>query len=139
VLRALRTAYDHGYLHTIQELVEAGVFADFLEMAEYLLDKGLKDPAAVLVGGVLEERLRKLCDQNSIPVNNPNDGKPRKADSLNSDLAREGAYDKLEQKNVTAWLDLRNKAAHAQYVQYNANQVDLMLRGVRDFLTRHKA
>jgi hypothetical protein len=30
---------------------------------------------------------------------------------LNADLKGAGAYDKRDQKAVTAWLDLRNKAA----------------------------
>ena len=41
--------------------------SDFLGMAEYLLEEEkLKDPAAVLAGGVLEEHLRKLCDSHGI-------------------------------------------------------------------------
>ena len=34
VLRALRRDYDEGYLTTVQGLVRAEVFADFLGMAE---------------------------------------------------------------------------------------------------------
>ncbi len=41
---------------------------------------------------------------------------------MNNELAAFGAYNKLDQKNVTAWLDLRNKAAHAQYHEYTAEQ-----------------
>ena len=51
-LRALRRDYDAGYLSKFQSLVRAEVFADFLEMAEHLLEQGYKDPCAVLVGGV---------------------------------------------------------------------------------------
>ena len=50
-LRALRRDYDAGYLSSVQSLVRAEVFADFLEMAEHLLKQGYKDPCAVLVGG----------------------------------------------------------------------------------------
>ena len=57
-LRALRTAYQAGYLTTVSELVHAELFADFLEMAEYLISEGYKDPSAVLAGSVLEEHLR---------------------------------------------------------------------------------
>ena len=63
-------------------------------------------------------------------------GKPKKADSMNNDLASAGVYSKLDQKNVTAWLDLRNKAAHAQYGEYNADQVQNLLIGVREFAAR---
>jgi hypothetical protein len=40
---------------------------------------------------------------------------------------------------VTAWLDLRNKAAHGQYADYTKEQVALTLQGVRDFISRHPA
>ena len=36
----------------------------------------------------------------------------------------------------TAWLDLRNKAAHAQYGEYNHDQVQNLLIGVREFAAR---
>ena len=140
VLRALRTASERGcLLQSVQELVHADVFADFIEMAEYLVQERYKDPAAVLIGGVPEEHLRKLCLKNGITVNFPANNKPRKASSLNDDLTKNDVYDMLEQKSVTAWLDLRNRAAHGNYATYDDKQVDDMLRGVREFLIRHRA
>jgi hypothetical protein len=133
-LRALRRDYDAGYLSTVQGLVRAEVFADFIDMADHLLEQGYKDPAAVLVGGVLEEHLRVLCANRAIPV--VVSGKPKKADSMNNDLAGVSAYNRLDQKNVTAWLDLRNKAAHGKYSEYTAEQVATMLLGVREFAAR---
>jgi hypothetical protein len=55
---------------------------------------------------------------------------------LNAELRRIGAYGKLDQKNVTAWLDLRNNAAHGNYSNYNALQVENQLAGVREFIAR---
>ena len=133
-LRALRRDYDAGYLASVQSLVRAEVFANFLEMAEHLLQQGYKDPCAVLVGGVLEDHLRSLCQGRGIPLQTS--GKPKRADSMNNALAAAGVYSKLDQKNVTAWLDLRNKAAHAQYDEYNADQVRTLLAGVREFAAR---
>lgn len=42
---------------------------------------------------------------------------------MNAELAGVEAYNRLDQKDVTAWLDLRNKAAHGHYDQYTAEQV----------------
>jgi len=137
VLRALREDYEAGYMRTVEELIHADVFADFLEMADELHGKGYKDPAAVIAGSVLEEHLRKLAAANAVPVERA-DGKPRNADSINSDLAKV-VYGKLDQKSVTAWLDLRNKAAHGHHDQYDTHQVDGLIRDVRAFLTRHPA
>jgi hypothetical protein len=120
------------------ELVHADIFEDFLDMAGYLLEQHYKDPAAVIAVSVLEAHLRKLCGKHSIaPVKA--DGTPKKADTLNSELTAAGAYSKLDQKSVTAWLDLRNKAAHGKYAEYSGEQVALMLQGVRDFASRYPA
>ena len=34
-------------------------------------------------------------------------------------------YNKLDQKSVTSWLDLKNKAAHEKYSEYTKDQVVL--------------
>jgi hypothetical protein len=138
ILGALRSDYEAGNLRSVIELVHADIFADFLDMADYLLQQGYKDPAAVVVGSVLEEHLRKLCDKHGIPVVQAG-GAPKKADSLNSELAAAAVYSKLDHKNVTAWLDLRNKAAHGKYSDYTKEQTALTLQGVRDFASHYPA
>jgi hypothetical protein len=45
----------------------------------------------------------------------------------------------LVQKQVTAWLDLRNKAGHEHYEDYDHAQVAALIRDVRDFMVRHEA
>jgi len=137
IVQALKTAYESGYLHQIDELIRADLFADFLDMGEYLLEEGYKDPAAVIIGGVLEEHLRKLCLKNSINITKNNSFK--KADTMNADLANSHVYNRLDQKSITAWLDLRNKAAHGKYTEYTDDQVNVALLGIRDFIARFPA
>jgi hypothetical protein len=142
MLKALRHAVASGYLASIQETIHANIFADFLEMAEYLLGEGFKDPSAVLIGGVLEEHLRKLCDKNTISTNVTDSkgvSRPKKAETMNTDLTSQNVYSKLDQTNVTAWLALRNKAAHGHYGEYTSQQVELLLQLIRDFITRNPA
>ena len=134
IVEALREDYRAGALAPIQDLIRAEVFDDFLAMTEHLLDAGYKDAAAVLAGGVLEQHLRRLCDRAGIPTDK--DGRPKKADAMNSDLAAQAVYGKLDQKNVTSWLDLRNKAAHGEYDSYSAEQVRIMLTGVQEHVRR---
>src|SRR5687768_1777811 len=61
ILRAIQDQIKGGWLETTKGLVTAEVFADFIEMAEHLLDERYQHPAAVIVGSVLEEHLRQLC------------------------------------------------------------------------------
>ena len=55
---------------------------------------------------------------------------------MNSELASANIYNKLDQKSITSWLDLRNKAAHGQYLEYTKEQVELMYQGVTNFISR---
>ena len=138
ILKAAKREIDGGWLFTVKGIVSAEIFSDFLEMAGYLLDEHYKDAAAVMIGSTLEEHLRQLCAKNSIPVEIPIQGKPKvkKAEMLNSELVGKSVYNKLDQKSVTSWLDLRNKAAHGKYSEYKEKQVKLMYQGVLNFISR---
>ncbi|SKC42519.1 HEPN domain-containing protein [Ohtaekwangia koreensis] len=138
ILKAVKREIDGGWLSTVKGLISAEIFSDFLEMAEYLLKESYKDPAAVMIGSVLEEHIRQLCLRNSIAIETIKDGKPnpKKADLMNSELASASIYNKLDQKSITSWLDLRNKAAHGQYSEYTKEQVELMYQGVTNFISR---
>ena len=83
----------------------------------------------------IEGAAAELKDSKAIRTTS-HENVPKKADTLNADLAASGVYGKLDQKNVTAWLDLRNKAAHGHYKEYTKEQVTLLLNAVRDFVTR---
>lgn len=139
ILSSIGQEMEGDWLFTLKGLVAAELFADFLEMADHLLELGYKDPAAVIIGSVLEEHLRQLCSANSIDIefeNNEGILIPKKADRLNSDLAKENVYSKLDQKAVTMWLDLRNKAAHGEYEEYTSEQVTNMYSGITEFMAR---
>lgn len=139
VVNALYADVKAGYLQSLVELVHAEAFADFLDMAQHLLDAGYKDAAGVIAGSALEAHIRLLCARSGIApdlVKPDGSAVPKKADTMNTDLASAGVYSKLDQKGVTAWLDLRNKAAHGKYGEYKSEQVTLLVAGVRDFLVR---
>jgi len=135
VLLALRADLAAGYVQGLAELLHAEVFSDFLEMADELQRAGYKDAAAVIAGSVLEEHVRKLATKAGLIIEKA-DGTPKKADALNSELVAAETYNKLQQKSVTAWLGLRNSAAHGKYTDYGDEQVAALIRDVREFLIR---
>ncbi len=138
ILNSVKSEIEGGWIFTVKGLVSAEIFSDFLEMAEYLLEEGFKDPSAVMIGSVLEEHLKQLSLKNglSIEVNKNGQVAPKKADTLNSELAGLNIYNKLDQKSITSWLDLRNKAAHGKYSEYTKEQVEIMKLGVTNFISR---
>lgn len=141
ILESLRDALAADYLDTASALIHASVFADFLEMSLHLLDEGYKDASAVIAGSSLEAHLRQLCAKCGVDttVTISSSLKPKKTDRMNADLYNKKVYSNLDQKNVTAWLDLRNKAAHGEYDKYTSDQVGLLISGIRDFITRNPA
>jgi hypothetical protein len=141
VLDSLSADVKAGYLQSLEELVHGELFGDFLDMAQHLAQAGYKDAAAVIAGSSLEAHLRQIAKRFGVPTDHVTSRgtEPKKADQLNADLVKAGAYSILDQKNVTAWVDLRNKAAHGKYSEYTKEQVDLLIDSVRDFVTRHPA
>lgn len=137
-LEALRGDYEAGHLASLPELIHAELFGDFLEMASHLLDGGYKDAAAVVAGSTLEGHLRQLAEKSGISSVD-GQGHPLKADRVNADLAKATVYEKTDQKAITAWLGLRNDAAHGDYDKYEGGQVALMVAGIRDLIRRKPA
>lgn len=135
--KALKTDIENDYLKNLHDIIQSEIFSDYLEMAVYLLGEGYKDPSAVVVGSTLESHLRELCKSNSIDIEVPNNkGKlvPKKAEVMNLELAKAGVYSGAYQKQITAWLALRNSAAHGHYAAYTKDEIKLMLEGVRQLI-----
>ena len=106
ILQSLRTDLAAGYVRSHRELVHAELFADFLEMAEHLLNEGYKDAAAVIAGSSLEAHLRRLCQKSGITleISSGASTTPKKADRLNSDLAGTGWCSNLIRRTLQRGL-----------------------------------
>lgn len=132
ILKAVESDIESGMLSNFKSLAQAEIFADFLDMAEHLLNEGYKDACAVILGAVLEDTLRKIAEASNIPVTNQK-GKPLTIDPLNIEVSKLGIYGPLVQKQVTSWANLRNDAAHGHFDKYDESQVKHMLLFVQKF------
>ena len=132
ILKAVEHDIKSGMLADFRSLVQAEIFADFLDMAEHLHRENYKDASAVLLGAVLEDSLRKIADANGIDILNSK-GMPLTLDPLNISLAKKGVYGPLVQKQITSWANLRNDAAHGHFDKYDSAQVQQMLLFVQKF------
>jgi hypothetical protein len=132
ILKAANDDIASGYLKKLDSIVAADIFNDFIEMAEYLIKQGYKDPAASLIGAVLEDGLRKIAISHEIKVRERED-----IGSLNSKLAEAGIYNKITLKRIQIWNDIRNNADHGKFSEYNIELVKEMISGVRDFLGQY--
>lgn len=142
IVTALRDDLKNGYLKNLGEIIHSEVFTDFVEMAEYLLSEEYKDAAAVIVGSTFESHLKKLCLKNSIDIKfTDKKGKVvlKKTSVLNSELYKIKIYNSTMQKQIITWLGLRNNAAHGQYSEYNKDDIDLMIKGIINFIALYPA
>lgn len=137
VVEALCSDLEAGYLDSLSALLHGEVFADLLDMATHLLEEGYKDPAAIVTGAAIETHLRRLAESRGMSTEI--EGRPKKTDLLNAELTKEAVYSRLDQKNITAWLDLRNRAAHGNFDEYSKEQVVILLASVRNFIARNPA
>jgi DNA-binding transcriptional MocR family regulator len=138
IATALRDDIQAGWLTSMVELAHADTYADYLGMAEGLVSQGYKDAAAVIAGTSLEVHLKALASKHDIDLQMPN-GRQKMASGLNDDLKRQDVYKALEHKQVTAWLAIRNSAAHGDYDDYDEAAVKGLIEGVRNFAIRHPA
>lgn len=132
VLQAALEDYEQGYLFNLRELIEAEVFSDFLDQSETLISAGYYAPAAVVIGSVLEDSLRRLAERAELELPD----KP-KLDRVNSVLAKAGVYPKLTQKRITAFADIRNSAAHGEWDAFGGEDVKDMHAWVSRFIEQH--
>jgi hypothetical protein len=130
IFLAAKEDFEGGYLNSLRNIVQAEVFSNELEQAEELLKTGYRTAAAVIAGVVLETALRDLCTTHGIEHGTLN--------RMNDDLAKAGAYNANQKKQITSLSAIRNSAAHGKPEEFTADQVRGMIDDVQRFLLAHQ-
>jgi hypothetical protein len=143
ILKAIKDDYEKGFLGDLSLQIEAEIAADYMGQAEKLLAEGQSGqyghvPAAVLSGAVLEKALKTLCKRQNPPIPTAkSDGKPLTLNPLIDELKKVGVFNELKAKELRAWADIRNAAAHGDFDEFHRSDVERMLKGVADFLAMY--
>lgn len=132
VVEAAFNDFQDDFLFDTRLLIRAELLDDFLGQAEYLLSEGYYMPAASLAGAILEDALRKLCDQKSVAY-----GDRTNINKFNAELAKAQAYNALTQKEITAKAEIRNNADHGKFKEVKKPDVEDMLKWIRRFVEEH--
>ena len=128
VLLAAADDFRESRLFEFRHVIEATVLGSIIDQAEALLEAGHHVAAASLTGAVLERALTKLCEVHGIVQ------PPRAAiASLNSDLARVGAYSTRVQERIAAMAVIRTHADQGRAAALQPDEVAEMARWVRAF------
>ncbi|MCA9902478.1 MAG: DUF4145 domain-containing protein [Anaerolineae bacterium] len=140
MIEGLKSDYENGMLRSIAEMIETNVVADYLTQAGQLLKDNKNGvhpygPAAVLAGAVLEDGLRRLCSRQTPPIStNKPGGHPKTMGTLIDDLKNAGLFNELKAKQLRAWADIRNAAAHGRFEDFTRDDVERLIAGVQSFL-----
>lgn len=120
--------------------IEAEIAVDYMAQAENLLEEGQRGkfdhvPAAVLAGAVLEKALRTLATRQGpqVPTTGQK-GRPVRLNALIDSHRKTGTYNEATAKQLRAWADIRNHAAHGEFEQFSRSDVELMIKGINAFL-----
>lgn len=132
-VKAIKEAVAIGLLVKIEDRVLAEAMDDLLEQADHLLEKKYSLAAGVLGRAVLEEHLRKGCSRKGCVPMVP---KPTISD-YNQALYKAGHLDKLAMKKADTLATAGNHCAHNADPPLTPQQVETLLRDVREFVTQH--
>lgn len=141
ILKGIKADYEADMLIPLSQLIESNVTFDYMEQAEQLLGGERHDhdhvPAAVLAGAVLENRLRRLCQQQTPPIETErNNGQHKTLEPLINDLSGRDIFSRTQAKQLKVWTDIRNHAAHGRFDQFDRAQVEKMVVDIQEFLAK---
>lgn len=133
VLISLREAVDKGLLVSLESKLRANIHDDFLVQASELLRAGFHVAAMVLIGGVLEDHLRKMIQKRGLSL-------PKKGGiSKYNNLLRENLYSQSVWHRIQSIAGLRNDAAHGEGSKIAPEDVKDAHRFVQRFITDYPA
>jgi hypothetical protein len=132
-LKALRKAIDKDLLVSLESRLRANIHDDFLQQAKTLFEERYHVAAMVLVGGVMEDHLEKLCTKHGKTwTGHGNIAKY-------NDALKDTAYDKATWRRVQGIGDLRNDAAHGDGAKVKPEDVEDALKYVGRFIADNPA
>jgi hypothetical protein len=148
VCRSTLLLYDQGALRSPRLTIAREIEADFLEIAQAqteIAEKSKNDTqkqlhlgiAAFLAGATLEDALRRLCDENTLPYDPQRSSISKYQLCLYQPSKQIELISQSENKQITVWGDTRNKADHGKFDEITQTEVVTMIMGIRSFIDKH--
>jgi len=146
--RAVITLHDSGGLTSPRLAIAHELEGDLLEIAQQQVQRAetASEPhiktvhlgiAAFLAGAALEDGLRRLCDANGLAYDAQRTSLSKLQSVLYQPSSSAAMITASENKQITSWGDVRNKADHGKLSELTHSEVLSMVIGVRGFLDRH--
>ena len=128
VLEAAESDWTSGLLRSIEFVVAAETFDDFLDQAARYHKGNAKLESAVLASAVLEDTTKKICIKNEIDV------KGKSLELLIDDLVKADILTGVKAKRVKSAAGVRNHALHAEWDDFDIKDVGGMIETLRELV-----
>jgi len=146
--RAVISLYDSGGLTSPRLTIAHELEGDLLEIAQQQVQRAeaASDAqnrtvhlgiAAFLTGAALEDGLRRLCDVHGLAYDVQRTSLSKLQVVLYQPSSSVAVITASDNKQITSWGDVRNKADHGKLFELTHSEVLAMVIGVRGFLDRH--
>lgn len=129
LLKKLLEDIQLGLLASVENRAKAEAFDDFLDHAKEYLKDGKKQESGVIAGVVFEDSLRRICRKHGI------EDQGEKLDYLISKLVNKGIISQTKAKRARAAAHVRTKATHAQWDEFDLNDVNITINFAEEMIT----
>ena len=148
VSRSVVELYDEGGLVSPRLAIAHEIEGDILDIAQKQVEASERntDPthkqlqlgiAAFLAGAALEDALRRLCDASGVSYDPQRTSISGLQTALYQPSNQIEVISGSENKQITAWGDVRNKADHGRFSEIIHSEVLPMVIGVQGFIDKH--
>ena len=131
LLNELYHDIENGLLASVADKARAETFDNFLDHAKEYAKENLKNEAGVIAGVVFEDCLRRICRKYG------KDDKEEKLDVLITYLAQKEIISQTKAKRARAAAHVRTKATHAQWDEFDINDVQGTISFTEELLLTH--
>ena len=146
--RAVITLHDGGGLTSPRLAIAHELEGDVIEIAQQQVQRAEAATegeikklhlgiAAFLAGAALEDGLRRQCDAHGLGYDAQRTSLAKLQTVLYQPASSIAVITASDNKQITAWGDVRNKADHGKLSELTHSEVLAMVIGVRGFLDRH--
>lgn len=129
ILMSALNEVKSGFLYEIIHILSAEFFDNILDQSKELLNKGYKDPAAILGRVIIENTLKDLCKRNNIQLN-----EGEMASSLKEKLKNNNAFTLPQFKVCRTYIEIGNDAAHGNFDKYSQDDIKKMFEYIENSL-----
>lgn len=128
LLNSLKADISFNLLSSLENQAAAEIYGDFISLAKRLINEGQKDSAAVLACGALEDSLKKFAIANGI------EAYEKDLSTVVNSLKGAGLLKGAQAGVVQSYVQLRNKAFHAQFDKIQLPEVSSLVAFVELFI-----